>query len=221
MSDDHMPTDGADLRARKKALRKELLARRRELYGGDDAAQRLHEEGEALSGVLEQFITERIDREPGRPLVIAGYSATPTEANPMRLLRTLARSGDVVLLPVYAGDELTWREWDGHSELQVSGGAKFGTEPTGHDRGVQALADADLIITPAVAIDMSGTRIGHGKGYYDRALQHRSDDALVVTAVHPSEVLPAGTLPREAHDYVIRFAATADGIVALGEESHL
>ncbi|CAM4050405.1 5-formyltetrahydrofolate cyclo-ligase [Helcobacillus massiliensis] len=207
-----------DLTARKKALRKEILAARRSAYSTPEGAQRHRDESEALVAHLEGFIDSHLgDLE--RPLVVAGYSALPTEANPMALLRTLATGGSTVLLPVYHGDVLTWREWDGVSELEASEGAKFGTEPTGEDHGVEGLATADLIITPAVAVDRSGTRIGHGKGYYDRALQHRSTESFVVTAVNPSELLPAGTLPRDEHDYPIRFAATADGIAVLTDDA--
>jgi 5-formyltetrahydrofolate cyclo-ligase len=47
-----------------------------------------------------------------------------------------------------------------------------------------AEADAlapDVVLVPLVAADRSGTRIGHGKGHYDRALAHLREGGRVFT----------------------------------------
>ncbi len=52
---------------------------------------------------------------------------------------------------------------------------------------LQPAADAealapDIVLVPIVLADRHGTRIGHGKGHYDRALAHlRESGAPVVT----------------------------------------
>ncbi|MDT9597460.1 5-formyltetrahydrofolate cyclo-ligase [Sphingosinicella rhizophila] len=44
----------------------------------------------------------------------------------------------------------------------------------------EALAP-DLVLVPLVAADRHGTRIGHGKGHYDRALAHLRESGTVFT----------------------------------------
>src|SRR5699024_11417151 len=104
----------------------------------------------------------------------------------------------------------------GRSPFADSPGRGFGREPAGRRLGPDALADATLVLAPAVAVDRSLTRIGHGAGYYDRALSTVPDRARVVAVVHPDELLPAGALPRGAHAVPIPEVLTADGPGSLG-----
>ena len=56
-----------------------------------------------------------------------------------------------------------------------------------------------LRIAPALAVDVSGARLGQGGGSYDRALRRRAPGALVVAVVGDDELVP-GPLPAEGHD---------------------
>jgi 5-formyltetrahydrofolate cyclo-ligase len=51
---------------------------------------------------------------------------------------------------------------------------------------------------PALAVAVDGTRLGRGGGYYDRALAHARDDAVLVAAVFDEELLES--VPAGAHD---------------------
>lgn len=204
-------TEHSEVSSRKRELRRAILAERRATYRGAAVAASARE----ISAHLQPLIDELSGRS-GRPLTIAGFSPTPSEASALACLRRAARAGHTILLPAYAGPQLTWRQWDGIDALQPSPGAKFGSEPTGRDHGPGALASADLILAPAVAVDRSGTRLGHGKGYYDRALVHRRPEVPLVAVVHETEVLEAGALPCEAHDVPIDAVLTEAGLVWIG-----
>lgn len=208
-----------DRAAQKQALRRSLRAARRQSYGADpgrraqEARQLLARAAELLA-LVDRHVADRRATGSTAPRV-AAFHPTPTEADVTPLAAELAARGAELVFPAAAGAELEWIAWDGVSDFADSPGRGFGKEPDGARLGTDALAQAVLVLAPALAVDRSGTRIGHGAGYYDRALTTLRADARVVAVVHPGEVLGAGALPREAHDVPIPEALTADGIVSL------
>lgn len=142
---------------------------------------------------------------------ISAFSPMRREADVMVLVRALLSRGARALFPVDTGtNALDWALWDGASDFVRSPGRGFGSEPTGPRVGVDALRTAHLVLAPALAVDRSGTRLGHGGGYYDRALRHVRPGVRVVAVVHPDELVEAGTLPQEPHDRRVDAVLTAD-----------
>ena len=214
---EHMDTEA--ITTRKKELRSMLRAQRRERYGGQDGARRRARESQQLLEEAEPVIARiqaLLAAAGTEPPLVAAYHPTPTEADVLPLARRLAELGADLVFPAAAGAErLDWIRWDGHSDFVASPGRGFGMEPAGERVGPDAVARAALVLAPAVAVDRLGTRIGHGAGYYDRALTQMRDSCEVIAVVHPSELLPAGSLPREEHDIPIPAVLTADGLVCL------
>jgi len=92
------------------------------------------------------------------------------------------------------GRQLSWAEHDGRL-----GSGRFGLrEPTGPRLPASALAAADVVVVPALAVAGNGTRLGRGGGYYDRALAHARADAVLVAVVFDEELVEA--VPAGAHD---------------------
>jgi 5-formyltetrahydrofolate cyclo-ligase len=58
--------------------------------------------------------------------------------------------------------------------------------------------DLDLVMVPGVAFDRSGARMGHGKGYYDKLLQHARADAPLVALAFECQLFPE--IPTAPHD---------------------
>jgi len=72
----------------------------------------------------------------------------------------------------------------------------------------------DLVIVPLVIADRRGTRIGHGKGHFDRALSHLREAGPVFTlGVGWEPQLVDETLPRDAWDIPLDAVATPAGWV--------
>jgi len=56
----------------------------------------------------------------------------------------------------------------------------------------------DLIMVPGVAFDRQGGRMGHGKGYYDKLLQHARADTPLVAPAFECQLFPE--IPMDSHD---------------------
>jgi 5-formyltetrahydrofolate cyclo-ligase len=65
------------------------------------------------------------------------------------------------------------------------------------DKQVRA-EDLDVVMVPGVAFDRRGGRMGHGKGYYDKLLQHARSDAPLVALAFECQLFPE--IPVAPHD---------------------
>ena len=209
------------MRSRKQELRRQLRSRRAASYAGEEGAARRRQESQHLLAHAAPLISEiecavqRAAAEGAAPPLVAAYHPTPSEADVLPLARRLARAGARIVFPAAAGAELEWISWDGESPFEDSPGRGFGQEPAGERLGTRALEEAVLVLAPAVAVDRCGTRIGHGAGYYDRALRTVPDGARIVAVINPEELLPPRSLPREEHDVPIPEVLTGEGLVSL------
>ena len=113
-----------------------------------------------------------------------------------------------VLLPVsLPGHRI---EWAVDTGARVAGRHGI-AEPDGPRLATAAAADLDLLIVPACAVDMSGTRLGWGLGYYDRMLGTLSRCPPVYAVVDDEDVY--SSLPRDAHDVPVTGAVTSTRIL--------
>ena len=124
---------------------------------------------------------------------VAGYVELPGEPPTGALLAALLDRETRVLLPRQAAVALDFVEWDG-GPLGAGG---HGTRAPAHG-SVRPLSDAQIVVTPALAVDQRGVRLGRGGGGYDRALAHTATGALVVALLWDGELV--ARLPAEPHD---------------------
>lgn len=141
------------------------------------------------------------------------YASTAHEPGTLPTIEALASRGVRVILPVL-GEGLTrcWGEYAGTDDLLERAPGRP-PEPSGDHLPQGAIADADVIVTPALAVDDKGTRLGQGGGWYDRVLKNARPDALVIAIAFSDEVIPEGkSLPRASHDVRVHAVATPEGV---------
>jgi len=63
---------------------------------------------------------------------------------------------------------------------------------------VKTATDLDLVMVPGVAFDRRGARMGHGKGYYDKLLQHARPTTPLVALAFECQLFPE--IPTANHD---------------------
>jgi 5-formyltetrahydrofolate cyclo-ligase len=204
------PYDAGMARDPEKSARRTLLrAHRRAIAAtrdpGADAA--------ALADHVVALLA-RLGIGPGS--VVTSYAAVPGEPPTTALNAALEARGIRVLLPVTLADlDLDWCDAAAGGTTDATGAVD--TEPA-PPLGRDAVALADLVLAPGLAVDRTGTRMGQGGGCYDRALPRRRPGTPVVVVLHPGELLGPGDplLPRQVHDQPVDAVVTADGVTDLG-----
>ncbi len=58
--------------------------------------------------------------------------------------------------------------------------------------------DLDIVMVPGVAFDRRGARMGHGKGYYDKLLQHARPETPLIALAFECQFFPE--IPTARHD---------------------
>ncbi len=146
---------------------------------------------------------------------VSAYVARPSEPGTAPLLAALQRHRVRVLLPAL-GPALSrdWAAYRGMDDLSVRAPGRP-PEPSGPRLGADGLAEADVVVTPALAVDRDGFRLGQGGGWYDRALRHARPDALVISAIFDDEFV-SGRLPRDVHDVPVHAVLTPSRWLRIG-----
>ena len=128
------------------------------------------EEREALEAQLAEVLAPLIANSH----IVGGYCPMPNEISPFPALEAASTKGATVAYPAFADHQAIFRFLAGDPS-EAGPWACF-----------QPPLDApevhpDLVLVPLVAIDGKGTRLGQGKGHYDRVLARlREHGALLI-----------------------------------------
>lgn len=168
----------------KKALRRAMLDWQRALSESERAAMTA-----SLTKALLQF--------PAYPKAqkIMAYLSLPGEADLDDFLRAALAEGKEIYVPVCLPD--FQMEAGRLSDMAHFAKGPHGLRdlPPGYETARPE--KLDFVLVPAVAVDISGHRLGRGAGYYDRFLSRVSQEkrVAVVWDFQLTEAVPA-----EAHD---------------------
>ncbi|MGW0626586.1 5-formyltetrahydrofolate cyclo-ligase [Streptomyces sp. NPDC002758] len=189
----------------KRMLRREFLAVRNRLTADD-----VREAG----AMLAERALELPELERAR--TVAAYVSVGSEPGTLALLDALLARGVRVLLPALLPDnDLDWAAYAGEGSVaRVQHGGKMALfEPVGERLGPDAVASADAVLLPGLAVDARGMRLGRGGGSYDRVLarlERAGARPALLVLLYDSEVVDS--VPAEAHDRPVHAVVTPSGV---------
>jgi len=147
--------------------------------------------------------------------VAALYAGIGAEIDPRRHLAAwLIEQGWTLALPRVEGEDghMVFRQWaPGDALIQDEAGM------TAPELSKPALAP-DLVITPLLAFDRKGLRLGQGGGYYDRALEALRARKTVFMLGLGYVGQETHGLPVEAHDQRLDAILTESEYIAVQED---
>ena len=135
---------------------------------------------------------------------VAAYYSIGTEPGTHSLIFALWKRGSYVVLPVLLPDgDLDWASYEGPDSLAP--GPRGLLQPTEPLRGTGTVARADVVLVPALAVDVAGNRLGRGGGSYDRALARVGGQVPVIALLYDEELL--ASVPVMPHDQRVHAVA--------------
>ncbi|HEX6877058.1 MAG TPA: 5-formyltetrahydrofolate cyclo-ligase [Nocardioidaceae bacterium] len=188
--------------AQKVALRDQLLTVRRR-----HSLAEAREDAEAIATHLLQ------SPEVRRAATLAVYISLPKEPGTGPLIEQLHALGRRLILPLLLPDnDLDWAVYEGPQALVPASRGLL--EPAGPRLGPDAIATADVVLCPGLAVDRRGIRLGRGGGSYDRALARVPVGTFVCTPLYEGELLDL--VPAEDHDRPVTAVVTPEGVTRFG-----
>lgn len=160
MVSSHSPTS-----AIKVALRRQAREQRRLFVESLDPRER---------DALEQSLADRLAPHLARSRITGGYCPLPSEISPLPAMEAAEKGGATLAYPAFTDHQSTFRFLAGDP---IESGPWACFQPPLNSPEVFP----DLVLVPLVAIDGNGTRLGQGKGHYDRVLAKlREHGALLI-----------------------------------------
>ena len=161
-------------------------------------------------------VTERVLALPeiAAATTVLAFSSFGSELPMLPLIDALVARGVRVGLPVITGTDIVARAWrPGEPTTETSFGA---LEPA--DGAPIEPSAIDVILTPAVAVDRAGGRVGYGGGFYDRFLPQTRSDTVRVAVVLPVQLVDED-LPAGAFDLRVDAIVTPNEVIRCDREA--
>ncbi len=147
--------------------------------------------------IKEKLFKESVFKKAKRVMF---YIALKGEVETKEMIEAAKRLGKIITVPVCVKNRASLRPalLDSHAHLKKG---PYGVSEPVMSRFI-ALKDLDLVVTPGVAFDKKGNRLGRGKGYYDRFLSKIPKDTPSIGLAYSLQILPA--VPVTSHDISVK-----------------
>lgn len=184
------------LKRAKRALRREILALR-DAVSPPDRAERSRRIAERLLA-LPELADAR---------TVMAFSSFGSEVDTEPILEGLIARGARLALPRISEGEIEAVAFRPGDAVTV---APFGAlEPASGD--VLPDSELDVVVTPGVAFDRRGFRVGYGGGFYDRFFRRARPDALRVGVAFDLQIV--ADVPHGGTDLPLDAIVNEDGVI--------
>jgi 5-formyltetrahydrofolate cyclo-ligase len=126
----------------------------------------------------------------------------------------------IVLFPQVGADKETILLLEARGWEDFAPGYAGIMEPIPHRCRQATHKEVGIVLVPGLAFDRNGTRLGRGKGHYDRLLARLPRTAARLGTGHAWQVVepPVAPLPREPHDVPMTALLTPQGVMGVSDE---
>lgn len=168
------------------------------------------EDRRRMSGVIIRRLSAL--REFGRARHLMCYVSVRGEVKTEQLIRECLAGGKRVSVP------LCNRSSGSISPVEIADfdrdlipGCYGIPEPSRERPRTVDIREVDLFVVPGVGFDLSGVRLGWGRGYYDSLLAGAGHQALKIGLAYEAQLLPR--IERSGHDMLVDIVVTEDRLI--------
>ena len=160
---------------------------------------------DAARTMLEQRLGQQLTSLCTEAKVVGGYAPLGSEISPLLAIEEARAVGRIVAFPAFDHPAKPFR---------FRAGDPLEPGPFGimQPKPRTPIVEPDLILVPLIAIDDKGTRLGRGKGHYDRALVSLKKSGASLIGVGWPMQRVAATIPADDWDVPLDAFASPDGI---------
>jgi 5-formyltetrahydrofolate cyclo-ligase len=155
--------------------------------------------------LLEQRLAQHLTSLCAEAKVVGGYAPLGSEISPLLAMEEARAVGRIVAFPAFDHPAKPFRFRAG-DPLEAGPFGIMQPKPR------TPVVEPDLILVPLIAIDGSGTRLGRGKGHYDRALIRLKKSGARLVGVGWQLQRLTETIPTDEWDIPLHAFASPEGL---------
>ena len=155
--------------------------------------------------LLEQQLARHLTSLCADAAVVGGYAPLGSEISPAAAMEEARAVGRIVAFPAFDNPA---------KPFKFRAGDPLEPGPFGimQPKRSAPVVDPDLVLVPLIAIDGRGTRLGRGKGHYDRALGRLKKSPARLIGVGWAIQRLADTIPADEWDVPLDGFVSPDGL---------
>ena len=155
--------------------------------------------------LLEQRLAQNLTSLCTEAKVVGGYAPLGSEISPLLAIEEARAVGRIVAYPAFDHPA---------KPFKFRAGDPLEPGPFGimQPKSRSPVVEPDLILVPLIAVDGNGTRLGRGKGHYDRALSRLKTSGARLVGVGWALQRLVETIPTDDWDVPLEAFASPEGL---------